>query len=195
MLTNGSLVKVENLVIVSPTAYERYVPQKINIVEPTPYINRFSSASLEKLREAVLDSLDLELSRNNRIYLSRSNYSNNLRVIENSEEVEVTLKKHKFMCIDTGSANFSEQVSACSKADLIVAPIGASLANMIFAPVKCRVIVLAPYYFLADYHYYTNLASALNLDLVYILGKQVGPNIQPMYMNYHINIDDLKSFL
>lgn len=70
-----------------------------------------------------------------------------------------------------------EQAVICLDAELIIAPIGATLANMIFAPKGRKVIILAPHYAGANYFYYTHLAAVLGHELTYVLGPQVGPRL------------------
>ena len=89
------------------------------------------------------------------------------------------------------SMGFTEQVVACVDAEIIIAPIGASLANMIFARSGCKIIVLSPYYDEASYYYYSNLAGVLGHELHYVLGYQINENRHPIHRDYRIKVDDL----
>jgi capsular polysaccharide biosynthesis protein len=185
-------MQVNRLLVVSSPGYERYVPQGIHSVEPAPFVNSFSRASLQLLRATVAESLGRSaLPRTKRIYLMRSERSSNLRKLENAAVIEETLRRHDVLPVMPESMSFVEQVDVCLEAELIVAPVGAALANMIFAPEGCRVVILSPYYDDASYFYYANLAGALGHHVTYVLGPQVSTRQHPMHRNYRIDVDDL----
>lgn len=189
-------VCIEELIVISAPAYERYVPQGIDIVEPAPYENVFSRQSLELLRIALMRGVKVNSgSKKQRIYLNRSVNNANLRGLDNSKEVIEVLQRHSILSISPQQMSFEEQFVMCSNAELIIAPIGAALANMIFAPTGCNIIILSPYYEGASYNYYTRLAGVLGHKVTYILGSQVGANVQPMHRSYHVDVATLDSVL
>lgn len=191
-----SPMRVDRLVVISQPGYERYVPHGTSNREPPPYLNNFSRAALCKLREAVLLSLgDMAMDSDRKIYLSRSRNSGNLRKITNITEIETIIQNADIQFIHPSEMTFREQVLACINAELIVGPIGASLANMIFAPKGCKIIALSPYYDDANYFYYVNLAGTLGHDIHFVLGEQVGTKHHPMHRNYHIDENIFQSVL
>lgn len=189
-------VRLERLQVVSAPGYERYVPQGIHLIEPAPYRNVFSYDALQLLRISVVEAMGVtERPGARRVYLARNEKSGNLRGLENATEIEDVLRCHGIVPIIPELMSFQEQVTACLNAELIIAPIGAILANMIFAPQGCKVVILAPYYTGANYFYYTNLAGVLGHELTYVLGQQVGPKRQPTHMDYRIDVSDLLAVL
>ena len=189
-------VRLNQLRVVSAPGYERYVPQNLYATEPTAYRNVFSYEALELLRTSVAGALGATGRPGaGRVYLARSSKSGNLRGLENAVEIEDTLRRHGIVPIIPESMSFQEQVATCLNSELIIAPIGAALANMIFAPQGCKVVILAPYYDGGNYFYYTNLAGVLGHELTYVLGPQVGPRLQPMHRNYRIEVGDLLAAL
>ena len=185
-------VRLNQLRVVSAPGYERYVTQNLYATEPTAYRNVFSYEALELLRTSVAEAMRATGRPGaGRVYLARSSKSGNLRRLENAVEIEETLRGHHIVPIFPESVSFQQQVKACLNAELIVAPIGAALANMIFAPRGCKVVVLAPYYDRANYHFFTNLAGVLGHKLSIVLGTQSGSIKQPSQGCYSIELEDL----
>jgi capsular polysaccharide biosynthesis protein len=189
-------VHAGRLITVSAPGYEPYVPIGIKSIDPLPYVNLFSRVALQMLRASVAEAYGNGLSPGpRRIYLARSAQSNNLRQIENAGAIEDILQNQGIPLVMPESMTFAEQVAVCLEAELIVAPVGAALANMIFAPPGCRVVVLAPYYVGASYFYYANLAGVLGHKLTYLLGPQIGAMRHPRQRSYRIDVDDLRAAL
>jgi len=185
-------VLLDRLVTISHPGYERYVPHDIYSREAPTYVNTFSGTALRMLRDTAYGALEgLSQPRANRIYLSRSEKSGNIRQIENTNSIEAAMREFEIELIRPESMDFMGQVAACVDAEIIVAPIGASLANMIFAPPGCKVIVLSPYYDEASYFYYSNLAGVLGHKLHYVLGHQINKNRHPIHRDYRIEVADL----
>jgi capsular polysaccharide biosynthesis protein len=189
-------VVLDKLVTVSHPGYERYVPHGIHNREAPAYVNTFSPTALRMLRDTVGNALEGSPQlRAKKIYLSRSEKSGNLRQIDNLSAVEAAIRDCGIQLIRPESMEFKEQVAACMNAELIVAPVGAALANMIFAPPGCGVIVLSPYYDEANYFYYSNLAGVLGHELRYVLGPQTRENKHPAHKSYHIDVEVLMATL
>lgn len=184
------------LVVISPPGYERYVPQGIMTTEPSTYFNKFSYSALTLLRTSLLQTVNSQYHvKTRRHYFSRGKKSSNLRAIINAEEIKDLLIRHEVTETRPEELSFQQQVNTCIDAELIIAPVGAALVNMIFAPPGCKIIVLAPYYENASYFYYANLAATLGHRLTYVLGPQVGNKRQAMHRDYYIDPKDLLSAL
>lgn len=181
-------VHAGRLVAVSAPGYERYAAHGLANREPAPYVNRFSAAALGELR-ALMAATFGQAGRTGgkRVYFARASHSGNVRQIVNRVEIEQVLAAHGVERLRPDRMTFPEQVRACIDAELIVGPIGASLANMIFAPPGCRVVVLSPYYDGASYHFYANLAGALGHRIHFVLGKQTSSRRHPMHRDYRID--------
>lgn len=69
------------------------------------------------------------------------------RVIINESELYSTLRKNSVEIVRPESLSFIEQVALFSRAELIIAPHGAALANLLFSPPKSSVIeIFSPNY-------------------------------------------------
>jgi len=73
-----------------------------------------------------------------RLYVSRTDAT--LRRVVNEQEVINTLKPLGFEVITPGAMDVTEQAQAFSEAEAVVAPHGAALTNLAFAPKGCKVI-------------------------------------------------------
>jgi capsular polysaccharide biosynthesis protein len=190
-------MRVNRLATVSAPGYERYVSHSVAHREPSPYINIFSRPALSLLRDSVTAALgDSAMNEPKRIYLSRSvASSSNLRQIVNANEIECLLDHAGIHIFRPDSMTFKEQVRVCVNAELIVGGIGASLANMIFAPPGCKIVCLSPYYDEANWFYYTNLAGVLGHQIHFVLGLQTSTQRHPRHRDYVINLNSLMSLL
>ncbi|NBF09323.1 glycosyltransferase family 61 protein [Pseudomonas sp. Fl4BN1] len=189
-------LRVKNLILVSQPGYERYNHHDIYSKEPPPYINRFSGKALHTLRDSLCSTLEsIGNPGNEWVYLARSQKSGNIRHIKNIIEIESMIAAKGIKKITSDSMTFSEQIAACFYAKVIIAPIGASLSNMIFCRPGCKIIALAPYYQDASYFYYSNLSGVLGHELYYVLGPQSDTDLHPIHRNYHIDINNFDETL
>ncbi len=189
-------VRVRRLVCVSQPGYEPYIPHGLFNTGTPKIVNSFSAPSLAALRAAVLDELPPPDARNyEKIFLCRSNRSNNKRGLRNSIDIEALLKKKGYTLIDPTKLSFIEQVQLSHAARIVVAPIGAALANMIFAAAGCQILALSPYYINANYYFYSNLAAVLKLRFSYLLGRQSDQRGHPMHRSYSVDLDLLERVL
>ncbi len=177
---------VDRLVGVSQTGYEPYIPHGLFNTGIPRVINGFSAPGLAALRTAVLAGIGSGPEEGGKVYLGRSGGSNNLRGLANAAEIEALLRVRGFRVVDPVALPFAEQVRLCRTARLIVAPIGAGLANMIFAPPSCKVVALSPCYENANYYFYANLAGTLGLPFSYVLGRQTDDRGHPAHRSYYI---------
>jgi capsular polysaccharide biosynthesis protein len=181
-------VRVRRLMCVSQPGYEPYIPHGLLNTGTPQIVNSFSIPALAALHAVALDTLPQPDPRNReKIFLCRSDRSNNLRDLTNSVDIEVLLRKKGYTLVDPTKLSFIEQVQACHAARIIVAPIGAALANMIFASAECQILALSPYYENANYYFYSNLAAVLKLRFSYLLGRQSDQRGHPMHRSYSVD--------
>jgi capsular polysaccharide biosynthesis protein len=84
--------------------------------------------------------------RPKRIYLTRGNRPNTRRLV-NEAELRPLLERHGFTTIDAGSLTVQDQIDHFAAADVVVAPHGAALTNLVFCRPGVRVLELfAPRY-------------------------------------------------
>jgi len=78
-----------------------------------------------------------------RLYVTRGSAANN-RVVVNEPDVFALLRERGFRSIDPGALSVREQIGAFSCAELVVAPHGAALTNLVFLPPGAAVVELFP---------------------------------------------------
>ncbi|MGB0629220.1 MAG: glycosyltransferase 61 family protein [Alphaproteobacteria bacterium] len=73
-----------------------------------------------------------------RLFVSRRDAPS--RHMSNEEEVIEALRPFGFQAVRLSEHSFADQIAMFSNAEMVVAPHGAGLANMIFAPAQCALI-------------------------------------------------------
>jgi len=181
-------VAVDVLAEVSATGYEPYIPHKLSNKPHPRYKNCFSRYALDALRTAAQRVAEpAQTAVPEKIYLRRGTGSTNARGLSNVDEVERIMRDSGFTLVDPGQLGFAEQVRLCRNARVIAAPVGASLANMIFAPAGATILALAPFYENDNYYYYAVLAGVLGHKLLFVLGKPSSQRAHPIHNDYHID--------
>lgn len=117
-----------------------------------------------------------------RFYLERRAVSvGNGRLVVNEEIIKSCLKRQKFTNLHLSDLTFAEQAIVLSEAITVVSPVGASIANLIFAEPGVQVVLLTPFYPGASHFYFANLLGTLGHKLTYVLGRQVTQGNQSKY--------------
>jgi len=117
-----------------------------------------------KMKEAY--NIDNRI-KNNRIFLSRS--EDRWRNLVNENEVIEILKKYNFKVIHPKSLSIEKQIKEFDSAEIIIAPHGAALSNLIFAE-ECKVFELFPPYEFKS-HFFM-LSKALDFDYYFLKGEK-----------------------
>ena len=122
-----------------------------------------------------------------RIYFSREGAA--VRRVTNEPEIVAMLSRYGFESIEPASIPFSRQAELFQSADIIVAPHGAALANLMF----CRPGTSVLEFFPADYidDCYLRISRAMELDYHYFFG---GTSDFPR-RNYQMNPETLEAAL
>lgn len=151
--------------------------------------------AIDTLKEKFLKLAPSELSSSKRIYISRSQAS--YRKITNESQVVEILSKYGFTNITLEKLSFLEQIAALRSAEVVVAPHGAGLTNLVWCSANTKVLEI----FSRDYVNvcFWSLCLEANLDYHYILGDGEDPEdfTDPHLYNEDItvNLDDLNSAL
>lgn len=104
-----------------------------------------------QLLRARLCPPELQRVPGRHLYLTRGEARNN-RHVENEAEVLALLEPLGFTRVDAGELSVADQIRAFAEADVIVAPHGAALANLVFCSPGATVVELFPAMsFVADY--------------------------------------------
>lgn len=126
--TKGGGVRAERLLVPSLSNRETLAPM---------WITRW-------LRERLLPP-EPSVERK-RLYVTRGTKPNTRRFVRETELLE-SLEERGFECFDPGAHSVAEQIKTFAAADVVVAPHGAGLVNLNFAPPGVRVLELfAPRY-------------------------------------------------
>jgi len=102
------------------------------------------------LRDAFLPAPPVGLSFSPHVYISRRDAK--MRQVLNEDEVEAVLRPMGFETYMLSNLSFAEKRALFSQARVIVSPIGAGLANVVFAPVGTPLLELMPRNFVMPEH-------------------------------------------
>jgi capsular polysaccharide biosynthesis protein len=95
-------------------------------------------ALMEWWRGLVAERVGPIEPRGERLYLARTG----TRSIREDTELRMLLERSGFRALEPGDSQFRDQLDVFRGASAIVAPHGAALANILFAPGECRVLEL-----------------------------------------------------
>ncbi len=111
-----------------------------------------------------------------KLYITRQGAT--MRRVHNEADVLKLLTKHGYRMIDCAAMSLEDQIEAFAGAEEIIAPHGAGLVNLMFAPAGCRVLELFPAKMPLGGICYWSLSAARDLDYTYLSGKSVSNDDQ-----------------
>lgn len=119
-------------------------------------------SSLQNLRlaSASLAALACNVATANKLYLHRG--ASAKRPLYQEQHLELKLRQRGFHVIDPANLPLPECIAMFSKADLVVAPHGAALTNLVFARPGTKVLELLPGS-IEKYGHYALMCAALGL--------------------------------
>lgn len=167
----GEVLQLKRAIFITPTAYAPFdyrVLPRLTRNAMMPERAMFVPRAIRTLRAKLLSAVAEEGRSEDpcRLFFRRNSH---YRRMQNAEEVENLLRAHGFLIVEPERLSFMEQMKLVSAAEIIVTQSGAALGNMLFAPEGCRVVILTTWSPYSDYHYFSNLASVLNLRCIYIM--------------------------
>lgn len=125
------------------------------------------------LQKKILAPLSENFSKNDsrRIYISRAKAEK--RRVLNEKEVMERLRLYGFQCIVLEDLSVMEQVTCFASAEIIVAPHGAGLANLVYCKKGTKVIE----FFSPNYvnPCYCGLSGTMGLTYAYLIGEGQRP--------------------
>ena len=155
-----------------------YYPSRLSIINDNygqPIYNRdavYSPNGIKFVQDTVLKSLKCGNKKGKRkIFISRS--GSDYRQLLNSNEIEEFLIEKGFEIVFPESLSFSSQVRVFSEAEIIIGQSGAGMANFIFAPKDCKVIVMMSDVPENNLQLFNALATASNIHMEFIIGKRI----------------------
>lgn len=168
--------------IIESDRYPHIQAKKLIIPSFSDALGWLSSQGLAFHRHHFLPKVKSQISSwPSRIYISRSQAS--YRQVLNEQEIINYLKKYDFLSINLESLTIEEQISLFANAQIIIAPHGSGLTNLMFCQPGTTVIeLLSPHYIR---HYYWVISQQLGLHHYYIKGEVFDcyPIRQLMYPN------------
>lgn len=184
----------DKLLITSP---ETKIQAKTLIVGSTPSLcGNFPQRTIDFLRSTFLDKPEqAEKKGGKRIFLSRvNNGKTNNRKVENEQEIFEYLETLWFEKVIMEGLSVRQQAELFNKAEIVIAPHGAGLTNLVFCNPWTKVIELFQEK-TARGHFYC-LANACKLDYYYVMwGYIKDPSKIEMDRDMHISLKKLKATL
>ncbi|MFX1453681.1 MAG: DUF563 domain-containing protein, partial [Promethearchaeota archaeon] len=120
------------------------------------------------IKEKIVKSLNIKRKiQRKRIYISRNKTKK--RRLLNEKDILNILKKYNFEKIYVEDLAFKEQVELFHSAEIVVAPTGAGLANIIFSG-NLMVLELFPPNFINQHYFF--LCKTLKFHRRYIIGYE-----------------------
>ncbi|GEM_PF-2050394 len=176
-----------------------YYPSSLSIVHDNHYSPVrydqdmiYSPQAIKFVRETILSKVtgDIKTKPFRKLYLVRDS---TLRLIINSNEVKLLMKDLGFEIVAPELLSFSNQVKLFSEAKSVVSQGGACLANLIFAPAGCNVLVLINNNKINNYNMFHGWTSHCGIDLKHMLGVGKPFNGTPgIHYDFSIDLDLLK---
>ena len=163
------------------------------------YMDWIPPGTMEFLRQAFLPKIDLaKTNLGKKIYISRSKAKN--RQVINEARVTKLLSTQGFQTVFLEQMSVLEQIAVFANAEVIIAPHGSGLTNLVFCSPDTRVVELfSPNYLRTDYWM---ISRHLKLQHYYLVGDNFEclPLRNLMYQNsltedILVNLDSLKSIL
>jgi tetratricopeptide (TPR) repeat protein/capsular polysaccharide biosynthesis protein len=146
-----------------------YVQATELIVPSFPgYMDWVPPGTIKFLRQTFLPQITItKTETQNKIYISREKAKN--RQVVNESEVNEFLHKQGFKTIFLEEMTVLEQITVFANADIIVAPHGSGLTNLVFCSPDTKIVELfAPNYIRTDYWM---ISQQLNLQHYYVVGR------------------------
>ncbi|MCC6927959.1 MAG: glycosyltransferase family 61 protein [Gemmatimonadaceae bacterium] len=127
-----------------------------------------------------------------RLYVRRSSAAA-MRRLANEAEVEGVCREYGFESVETGRMTVVEQRDLFSQAAVVVAPVGASLTNLVFAPSGARTIQFGQRGYIVPC--YNALADALEHSVRYVLGTEQQSRFVYPHWDYSVDTVTLRQAL
>ena len=142
------------------------------------------------VRDLFLKNSDnYDNSYHKRIYVKRGNVKH--RKVINENKILDYLTRLGFVAIEMQGKTVREQANIFSSAEVIIAPHGSALTNLLFARPNTKVIELQSFNFPHTVNF--SLASYAKADFYYIKGEKTANNqINPRYSDIKIDIHKLE---
>jgi hypothetical protein len=149
---------------VRPSAETHLLIERFYFCPPTSMTGCYNPFAFQFLRRSFLPRADPKYEAPPRFYLRRVG---KVRPIVNEDEVLDFFRKRGWAIIDTEELPLAQQIGLFSRAEMICAPHGAGLTNLLWCPPGCKVLELCVSSFLNGV--YEGLAEWLGLRYRYLI--------------------------
>ena len=172
---------------------EHWVIEKLMYAPPLTITRFDSSDGLIWLRYNLFQyfHLDRYNSAKKKIYISRS--KTRCRRLLNEELVYDLLRKYGYEKYYLEEMTIHKQAELFAQAESIIAPHGAGLTNLIFAPKTTRVLELFPSV-IGNRTCYWSMADAIGMKYSFLKGHSTHPHLEAD-SDYSINLNDILRYL
>ena len=163
-----------------------------NLIVPCHHVmpgRVFPKWSIDFLRSRILPHASVARGPATRLYVSRGNTGH--RRVLNEPELLPLLSRYGFQSVRLEEPAFCDQVRLFRDAQIVVAPHGSGLANLVFCQPGAKVIELFP---AGNIDLYYRLSKQLGLDYLYVKSRE-GSGEAMGSASYHINPADLSAAL
>lgn len=194
-LNSNKLYRVNNLIV--PSDFSRILDRYHGDLDNENDIV-LNPLYIKKVRKKLIINSDVQVKR--KLYLTRR--SGTYRKLLNEKEIEIYLLRKGFEIIDLSNVTFEYQRVLFSQANLIIAPTGATMTNMILAPSNSIFIVLFSDHILTEEHYlngkkiglWNQLADICDVELYQINGCKAGHR-EDVHDDFTVPIEKIENIL
>lgn len=172
------MIGLGDMPALEPTKHAAYRAKRLLVPSQPNYGNTAPPDTIAWLRENLPATRRSDMPR--RIYVSRGNAKNTRRVVNESEVLDV-LRPLGFEIFDPGQHSVRDQHDQFATAEVVVAPHGAALTNLVFGQAGVKVLeFFAPRY--VETVYWAILNSVPESTYRYLLGvpRDMRPGEAPM---------------
>jgi capsular polysaccharide biosynthesis protein len=154
---------------------------------------RLSDAALRWVRERLRTAAGASARCGRRLYVPRA--GTKFRRIVNEHELGALLQEHGFESVHPERLGALEQVRTFAQADVIVAPSGAALTNVLFASPGARLVCLLPEAW-REFSVYSTLAAVAGVSSRFVGGQVVAGSFPiPYQCDYWVDMGQLREAL
>jgi hypothetical protein len=154
----------------------------------------YSPKAINFVRNSILSQFDIKEGRKTKkIYISRSR--GGFRAIHNSDEIENLLITQGFEIICPDRLTFFTQIQIFSQAKVIIGQAGAAMANIIFVPKNCKVLIMTSDIPEINLHCFNPLGEILELNLEFLIGKHESEAPLAVHSDFYVDTKLLLNYL
>ncbi len=161
------------------------IPNYVDIKQVRAEDNLFCPAAILFIRQHFLDYASAGKTFPKRFYIARKNTNNRSY---NEKELTQIARDYDFEVVSPEDYTVADQFLLFANAECVIAASGAALSNIVCCKPGCRVLVLFSH--VMDLTVFSSIASCLNIDMRYLIGKCVEES--SLQTPYTVNADDFK---